>query len=279
MAPQPKTYGARRSRAKLAGGLVNGITVDDSESILRKIDIMSMKTRNHTRKELVIAPKGEKQDDVVLPISRKEDESASGEPERGHATPSRTLNAEDKSTTTSPVKRSLQRKKKTSARHILPLDISLKESGPHHEEIKSSINGPAIPETQDCIKTVLQSDLVGCTSLLHPKATVPPNGFTAKHQQPSLMPDIGLKDTPSNLNKLAIWVTHLISKDQNKSHLSIMPEPRQKESSPQPGQDIEMSDALENVDVRMTRGREKKILQQMKGKASVNGMNLFLYIS
>ena len=280
MAPQPKTYGARRSRAKLAGGLVNGITGDESGNILRKIDIMSMKTRNHTRKELVIAPKGEKQEHVVLQISRKEDKSASGEPERGHATPSRNLNAEDKSTTSSPVARSLQRKNKTSARHILPLDISLKEPGPHHEEIQSSINGPAILETQNYItKSVLQSDLVGCTSPLHPKAAFPPNGFTAKHQQSSLMPDIGLKDTPSNLKKLAIWVTHLISKDhQNKSHLSAMPEPRQKEPSPQPGQNIEMSNALANVDVRMTRSREKKILQRLKGNVSVNGMNLFLYI-
>ena len=273
MVPRPKTYGAQRSRAKLAGGLVNGITGEESENILKKFDIMSLRTRDHKRKDIVIAPKGEKHEDVVSQIWTKEDESASGEPEGEHASPSRTMNAEDKSTTLSPVARTLQRKKKMSARDMLPPDISLKQT------IRSSINGSTISETQDCIpKTALQSILLECTSPSHPEATLRPNGFTADHQQSPLEPDIGLKYMPSNLKKIAFWVAHFIRKDhQNESHSSSMPEPRQKESSPQPGQDIEMSDALENVDVRMTRGSQKRRLQQLKGTKSVNGMDLCLF--
>ena len=276
MAPRPKTYGARRSRAKLAGGLVNGITSDESANILKKIDIMSMGTRNHTRKNLVIAPKGEKQEDVVRQILRTEDQSAFGERGREHATPLRTPNHEDKSTTSGT--RSQQRKRKMSARDILHPDTSLREPGQYHESIRFPINGSAIPKTQDCFtETALQPVLLECTPPSHPRTSFPPNGFTADHQQSPLGPDIGLRDMPINLNEFATWVARLISVEhQNKSHSSAMPEPRQKESSPQPGQGIEKIDASENVDVRMTRGRERRRLQELKGKASINGTSLSL---
>ncbi len=255
---------------------MNGITVDESEQKIRNIDAMSMKTGSGKEKGLRTAPKEEKQY-LLSQVLRKEDESASGIAEGQHATPSRTPNLEDMSKNVSPVSRSLRNKRK-SAQDMLPPATSITEHISSRKGTKGLVNGSGVLETQDPItKTGLQSLPVDRNSSSHVKANSCPTGLTEDHQQSPVGHNFGLTDIPNDLNTLAIWVAQLIRKQrQANSPLSTISGPRQKDSSPRPGQDIEMS-ALENVeDVRMTRGKEKKRLQQLKGKEPANGMSTSL---
>ena len=267
MAPRPRTYWARRSHAKPAGELVNGNAAGDSEHKLQKVDVISMRTRHGKEKDLGTAPREETQD-ILSQGLRKEDESASGSVVAETAAPSRTPDNEERSTTVSPVARSL-RKRKTSAQNIMTPDTSIEDHGSQKKRIKRSVNGSATPEKKSLIfKASLRFIPIDRSAPSNAKATFRRYGFTKDYQESPVGRDLALKNVPSNLNSLAIWVTQMIRKfHEDKIPSSAIPEPGKKDASPPPAHDIEMNDALENIeDVRMTRGKEKKRMQLLKGK-------------
>ena len=274
MAPRPKTYGTRRSHVKLVGEKVNGTTTDEPEPELRRVDVMTERTGAGQEKDVGAARSEEKQDTPLQGLG-KEDKSTSGTLVGKRVSLSRTPNLEDRFTHISPTSGSVKNRS-MSAQEILPPDTSGKESGSRRKSIRRLVNRSVTLEKQSIISnTGFESILVDHTSLSPAKANSRPNGFTEDHQQSHVSRDIDLKDTPSDLYDLAIWVAQSISRYSDKSLLSATSEPRQKDSSPQSVQETKMIDALDNVeDVRMTRGKEKKRLQQLKEKEPATGMSL-----
>ena len=157
-------------------------------------------------------------------------------------------------------------------------------SGDRRKGIRRSVDGLAVPQNQNLItENGFRPTPIDHASPSYAKATFGANGVTEAHKQHSINLDIDLEDKPSDLHNLGIWVAQLIRRcHQNKNHAPVLPEQRQTDSKPQPGQHLETTDVLQNVEgVRMTRGKEKKRLQQLKGKELANGhgMNLPLLYS
>lgn len=252
---------------------MNGTTADEHELELRRSDVMPARIGTGKEKDLGTARKEEKQDIPSQGLG-KGDKSVPGTPVGENAALSRLPNAEHLSTTVSPA-RSLKNRR-MSAQDMLSIDTSIKELGSRRKSVRRSVNGSATSENQNLISnTGFESIPTGHTSSSHVRTNIDQNGFTEDHQQSPAGRNIGLNDIPSDLHNLAVWVAQSISKHSDKSPLSAIPEPRQKASSPQPGQDIEMSDSLDNVEgVRITRGKKKKRLQQLKGKEAANGTSL-----
>lgn len=272
MAPRPKTYGTRRSYAKPAGELVNGTTADEPEPRFRRVDVVS-ESRRSGKVKIPGTVRIEEREDIPSQNLGEEDGPASGTSAGEGALLSHTPNCEDTSTTVSPMSGPPQNRR-MSAQDMLPLDASTKERRSSRKSTRRSGNGSATSEDQSLItKTGLESIPIDHTSLSHDKAFFRPNGFTQEQQSCN----IDLKDTPSDLNNLAIWVAQLIRKYSDKTPLSAISEPRQEDITSQPGQNIETRDALDNVEgVPMTRGKERKRLQQLKRIEPVNGMSLCL---
>lgn len=244
---------------------MNETTAGELEPKVRKFDMMPEGMGNGKEKDPGTARKEEKQD-IPSQGPGKEDESASGTPVGEPAAQSWTPNVQDKSTTVSPAPGSPINGRK-SAPDMLPPDTSTKERGLRRKSIRRSLNGSAILENQNLIRGPgFESIPKEHSSPSYTKANFRPNGFTEGRERSLVGGDINLKDTPSDLNDLGDWVAQLISKHSEKSLLSAIPEPKE-DSSLQPGQDTEMTNALDNVeDVRMTRGKEKKRQQQLKGR-------------
>ena len=276
MAPRPKTYGTRRFHAKLAGELVNSTTAGEPEPTLRRADVVSTRTRTAKDKVLGPAQREEKQDIPSQGLG-KEAESVSGTPVGGHVAPSRTPNVEEKSTNVSPAGESHE-DRRMSTQDKPPPDSPTKEHASRRKSIRGLANGSSTPENRNSITNVgYESTLIDHTSPSHPIENFHPNGSIENLPEFPVGRDINLNDIPSDLQSLAIWVAQLISKHSDKGPFLAIYEPKHKVSSPQVGQNTEMSDALDIVeDGRMTRGKEKKRLQQLKRKEPANGMNLSL---
>lgn len=276
MAPRPKTYGARRSHAKPVGEQMNGTGEDESEHDPRKFDVMSMIIKKGQEKRLATAPREEKQNTLSQSL-KKEDGLASGTT-AGQSTASEgTPDLEDKSKPVSPAPWSLK-KRTMSAQDMLPPQIPVKGQGSRRKSTRKPTDGSVTLLNQNpSTEKKFESMPIRHASPSHAKATVRLNGFTEDHQHSPVGYDIDLNGGPSDLHNMGIWVAQLIRKcHQTKDPLSVTSEPKQGELRPEPGHDIEMSHALENVeDVRMTRGKAKKRLQQLKGKelANCNGMS------
>lgn len=241
---------------------------------MRKVDVNSQGMGTGKEKDSGTARREEKQDIPSQGLG-KEDESASGTPVEEPAAPSRVPNVEDKSTTALPAPGFLENRR-MSAQDMLPPDTLLNERGSSRKSIRKSLNGSATSENQKVIcTTVFESISVEHISPSHAKSNFRPNGFAEDHERSPVGHDIDLKDAPSDLHDLGVWVAQLISKHSEKNPLFTTLEPRQQEPSLQPGQDTEIKDVLDDVEgVRMTRGKEKKRLQQLKGKMPANGKSL-----
>lgn len=270
MAPQPRTYGTRRSYVKPAGELVDGTTADKPEPKLRKVNGKTASVR--TSREFGTT-RNEEQRDTSSQRLGNEDCSASGRAVERHAAPSGTLKAEDKPISVSPTLESRE-KRRLSAQGILLPDTSTKAHVSRRKSSRISINGSATPDNQNLITN---TDVrIDNASPSHAKAVFRPNGFSEHQPESPVSRDIDLRDIPKDETNLTVWIARLISKYLDKNPLSAISGPRQKDPSPQAGQDVEMSDALNQVeDVRMTRGKKKRKLQQLKGKKPTNG-NKFL---
>ena len=285
MAPRPKTYGARRSYVKAVGEEVNGARADESEHDLRKVDFMSVMLRKSKEKGLLTAPREEKQN-ILSQSLKNEDRLASGTAVGESTASEGTLDVEDKSKPVSPVPWSL-RKKRMSAQDMLPPHTPVKEHGSRRKSIRRPIDGSATLQDQNLsTEKGFQSMPIENAPPSYVKATLHPNGVTEDRQHSPVSHDIDLNEIPCDLHSLGTWVAQLIRKcHKTKDPLSVISGSRHKESRPEPGQDIEMNDAPENVEgVRMTRGKERKRLQQLKGKelANGNGMSpplLYYYIA
>lgn len=275
MAPRPKTYGARRSHAKPVGEQMNGTRADESENSPRKIDVMSMIIRKGQEKRLATAPREEKQN-ILLQSLKKEDELASGTT-AGESTASEGKQGlEDKSKPVSPAPWSLQNRT-MSAQDMLPPQTPVKKHGSRRKSTRKPTDGSTTLLNQNLsTERGSRSMPIGHASPSHAKATFRPNGVTEDHKHSPVAHDIDLNDGPSDLHSMGDWVAQLIRKCHlTKEPLSVISEPRQEGFRSEPGHDIGMSDALENVeDVRMTRGKAKKRLQQLKGKELANGSGM-----
>ena len=281
MAPRPKTYGTRRSYAKPAGELVNGTTADEPELELRRHDRKSASARSDKDGNLGTVRIEGKQDILSKGLG-KEDGSASSTPAAEGDAPSNTPNGDNKFSTVSSASGPLPNKR-MSGQAMLPLVASVKERGSSCKSTRRSLNGSATSKDQNSItKTDLHSIPIAHTSPSQAKANFRSNGHT-KQQQSPIGCNIDLKGAPSDPRSLAIWVAQLISKCSDNRPLQAMSEPKQKDLSSQSERDIEIGDTLDNVEgVRMTRGKERKRLQQLKGKEPVSGTSLcpfFVYIS
>ena len=279
MAPRPKTYGARRSHVKQAGELVNGTTADEGEQSPRKTDLGPIRISNGKEKNLEAAPKETKQN-ILPPGLMKEDTLSSRTTVRDCAAPEHKKESHGKVTTASPVPRSL-RKRKMSAQEMLPPDTPAKDHGSRRKSLRTSSE---TPQNQDSIAgNGFQSMPVDHASPSYAKVHVGSNGNTEDRQVSSVDHRIDLNDRPRDLNTLNIWVAQLVRRcHQAMNPVSAKSKQRQIDSRPQTEQDKEMTDALENVeDVRMTRGKERKRLQQLKWKEFANdhGMGLPLMSS
>ena len=282
MAPRPKTYGARRSHVKQAGELVNGTTADEGERRPRKTGFISMRISNGKEKGLEAAPKETKQN-ILSPSLMKEDTFSSRTIVSDCAAPEHEKETYGKPTTVSPVPWSL-RKRKTSAQDMLPPETPATDHGSRRKSLRRSVDGSETPQNQDHIaENGFQSMPIDLASSSYAKLTFGPNGNTEDHRVSPVDHRIDLNDRPSDLNTLNIWVAQLVRRcHQDKNPVSAKSEQRQTDSRPHTEQDIEIADGLENVeDVRMTRGKKKKRLQQLKGKelANDNGMGLPLMCS
>ena len=272
MAPRPKTYGTRRSHVKQVGELVNGTTADDPEGRPRKIGFISMRISNGKENGLEAAPKETKQN--ILSSGTKEADCTAPEHEKeNNGKPAIVL----------PVPRSL-RKRKSSAQDILPPDTLATDHGSRRKSLRRSADRSETPQNQSLIAgSGFQSMPIDHASSSVAKATSGPNGNTENHQVSPVDHGIDLDDRPSDLHSLDIWVAQLVRKcHQDNYALSETSKQRQTDSRPQTEQNEEMTDALESVEeVRMTRGKEKKRLQQLMRKklANDNSMGLPLLYS
>ena len=280
MAPRPRTYGARRSYVKSAGEIVHGVATDESEQRTERSDRIATWKRNGNGKgkDLGTSFKGRALNSVPH-VWEAENESAFGTSDGERTTP-RTLYDERGSTAFTPAT-TFPRNERTSARDIPSPGRSIKHTSSRLKSTKEQANGSATRATQDHVtKQDIQSTPINITSPSQAKATFLPNGFTKDHQQSPRRHGIDLDERPNDPDKFATWIAQLIRKVHQESNaLTAVSEPRQEDSNGEPGQDNGMSEAVENVeDVRMTRGKEKKRLQQLKAKESANGTCLsFLY--
>ena len=281
MVPRPKTYGARRSHVKQADELVNGITADEGERRPRKVDFISMTVSNGKEKGHEAAPKETKQN-ILSPGLMKEDTLSTETAVGDGAAPELEKEVYGKPTTVSPVPWSL-RKRKTSAQVMLPPDTPAIDHGSRRKSFRRSVDGSkTIPIQGTIAENGFQSMPIDHAPPSYVKVTSGPNGNTENHQVSPVDHRIDLNDRPSDLHTLDIWVAQLIQKCHDKNPVSETAKQRQTDLRPQPKQDVEMTDVQVNVeDVRMTRGKEKKRLQQLKGKelANGNGMGLPLLCS
>ena len=277
MAPRPKTYGARRSHVKQDDELANRTTADEGEHRPRKTDFISMRISNGKEKGLEAASKETKQD-ILSPGLMKEDTSSSRTTVRDCAAREHEKETYGKPTTVSPVPWSL-RKRKTSAQDMLPPDTPATDHGSHRKSLRRSVDGSETPQIQNpTTENGFQSIPIDRASPSYAKLTFGPNGNIEDHRVSPVDHRIDLNDRPSDLNTLDIWVAQLVRRcHQDKNPVSAKSEQRQTDSRPQTERDIGMTDALENVeDVRMTRGKERKRLQQLKGKELANGNGMGL---
>ena len=276
MAPRPKTYGTRRSHAKQVGELVNGTAADEVDPELNRSHATYTKMLPGEEKDIGTARQEEKPEIAPQGLG-KEDEPRSSTPIGGRSAESHTDDVKEKIKTLSPALRSLKNGRKL-AQDMLPPDISMKERDSRRTSIRRSANGSAISDNQDlATKTSFESLPVDRASPLQAKAIFRPNGFSEEQKGCPISSDIELTAIPSSLHNLAIWVAQLINKSSKTNSLSVINEPSKNDSGPQSGQHIEMNGAIDNVEeARMTRGKERKRLQQMKGKEPASGMSIFL---
>lgn len=257
---------------KPVGEQMNGTGADESEHNLRKFDVMSMIIRKGQEKRLATAPREEKQN-MLSQSLKKEDGLASGAT-AGQSTASEdALDLEDKSKPVSPTPWSLKNRT-ASAQGMLPPEIPVKKQGSRRKSTRKPTDGSVTLLNQNpSTEKKFESMPIRYASPSHAKATVRLNGVTEDLQHSPVGYDIDLNDGPSDLHNVGIWVAQLIREcHQTRDLLSVISEPTQGEVRPEPGHDIEMSDALGNTgDVRMTRGKAKKRLQQLKGKKLANG--------
>ena len=274
MAPRPRTYGTRRSHAKAAGELVNGTTADGPESKLGKIHVISASMRTGQGEDLGTSGGEEKQGTPSQGLE-KEDETATGTEVVEPAALSHVPTAEDISIPVSPASGS-RKNRRMSAQDMSPPDKIIGEKGSRRKSIRKLVNGSGSLTDQN--NTTMNGSEPNSTNHSFPsraEASSHPNGFIDGQQSP-VGSKVDLKSIPSDLHDLPIWVAQSLSRLSVKSPLSAISEPSQNDFSSQPEQDVEMTEALDNVEgVRMTRGKERKRLQQLKGKGKepVNGMS------
>ena len=274
MAPRPKTYGARRSHVKQAGELVNGTATDEPERRPGKIDLVAMRISNGKENGLEAAPK-ETKPNIMSPGLTKEDTLSSGTAGGDCAAPE---HEKEKPTTESPVPWSL-RKRKTSAQDMLPPDKPATDHGSCRKSLRRSVDGSDTSQIQNTTaENGSRSMPIDHASPSYAKVVSGPNGNTENHRVSPVDHPIDLNDRPSDLHTLDIWVAQLVRECyHDKTPVSETSEQRQTDFKPQTEQDVEMTDVLENVeDVRMTRGKKRKRLQQLKAKELANdhGMGL-----
>ena len=274
MAPRPRTYGTRRSHAKAAGELVNGTTADGPGSKLGKIDVIFARVKTGQGEDLGTSEGEEKQATLSHGLG-KEDEPATATQVVEPAALSHVPTVEDISISVSPTSGS-HKNRRISAQDMSPPDKIIEEKSSRRKSIRKLVNGSGSSRDQD--NTTINGS--GPISVDHTfpsraKESSRPNGFINGQQSP-VGGKVDLKDTPSDLHDLPIWVAQSISRLSDKSPLSAISEPSQNDFGSHPEQDVEMTDALDNLEgVRMTRGKEKKRLQELKGKGKepVNGMS------
>ena len=276
MAPRPKTYGTRRSHVKQAVELVNGTAADEVDPEMNRSHVTSNKILPREVKDIGTARQEEKPE-IALQGSGKEDEPPSGTPIGGRSADSHTDDVKEKVKTLLPALRSL-RNGRELAPGMLPPELSMKECDSRRTSIRRSANGSAISDNQDlATKTSFDSLPVDRAAPLQSKASLRPNGFSEEQNGCPISSDIELKAIPSSLHNLAIWVAQLINKCSKTNASSGLNEPSKNDSGPQNGRHIEMNEVIENVeDARMTRGKERKRLQQMKGNEPARGMSISL---
>ena len=276
MAPRPKTYGTRRSHAKQVVELVNGTAADEVDPEMIRSHAISTKILPGEVKDIVTARQEEKPD-IALQGPGKEDEPPSGTPIGRRSPDSHTDVVKGNMKTLLPALRSLKNGRE-SAPGMLPPELSLKERNSRRTSIRRSVNGSAISDNQDLAsKTSFESLPVDRAAPLQAKANLRPNGFSEEQNGCPISSDIELRAIPSSLHNLAIWVAQLINICSKKNAVSGIIEQSKNDSGRQNGRHIEMNEAIENVEeARMTRGKERKRLQQMKGNEPASGMSISL---
>ena len=276
MAPRPKTYGTRRSHAKQVVEMVNGTAADEVDPELNRSHATSTKILPREVRDIGTVRQEEKSE-IAPQGPGKEDEPPSGTPIGGRSAESHTDDVKGKMKTLLPALRSLKNGREL-APDMLPPDLSMKERDSRRTSIRRSANGSAISANQDlATRTSFEPLPVDRASPLRAKAGFRANGFSNEQTGCPISSDIELKAIPSSLHHLAIWVAQLINKSSETNSLSGINEPSKNDSGPQNGQHIEMNEAIENVEeTRMTRGKERKRLQQMKGKEPASGTSISL---
>ena len=273
MAPRPRTYGTRRSHAKAAGELVNGTPAEEPDIAIQNGDEISAKTRICQAKDSG-TPEKEKQGMTSQGLGKGE-ELAAGTHMGERAATSHVSTVEDTSMPVSPATDSLDNSR-MSAQDMFPPELSREEKGSRRKSARRLVNGLGKLKDQNTTTTRgSEPNSLDHTFSSRAEAHFRPNDFT-NDQQSLVGGKVDLKDAPSDLHDLAIWVAQSISTSHDNGPLSAVSEPGQDDFSAHPEQDLEMRDASDNIeDVRMTRGKKKKRLQQLKGKEPVNGMSLF----
>lgn len=269
MAPRPRTYGTRRSHAKAAGEVVNGTPAEEPDIIIQNLDEISAQVRNCQAKDL--RKSEEEKQGITSQDLGKGDELATG---THMGEPSHMVTDEETSIPVSPTTGSLKNRR-MSAQDMFPPEKSIEEKGSRRKSARRLVNGSGTLKDKRA-STIVVSEPISLDQTLpsHAEAYSRPNGFT-KDQQSPVGGKVDLKDAPSDLHDLAIWVAHSISILHDNGPLSTVSEPSQNDFSSHPEQDIETSHALDDIeDVRMTRGKKRKRMQQLKGTEPVNGRSL-----
>ena len=276
MAPRPKTYGTRRSHAKQVVELVNGTAADEVDPEMNRSHATSTKISPREVNDIGTARQEEKPE-IALQGPGKEDEPPSGTPIGGRSANSHTNDVKKRAKTLLPALRSLKNGKEL-APGMLPPELSMKERDSRRTSIRRSANGSAISDNQDlATKTSFDPIPVDGAAPLQAKATLRPNGFSEEQNGCPISSDIDLKAVPSSLHNLAIWIAQLINQCSKTNASSGTNEPSKNDPGPQNGRNIEMNEAIENVEeARMTRGKERKRLQQMQGNEPASGMSISL---
>lgn len=239
--------------------------------MIQNVDEMSKKTRICQAKDP--ATSEEEKQGITSQGLGKGDELATGTHMGERAATSHVSTVEDASIPISLATGSLENRS-MSAQEMLPPGKSIEEKGLRRKSARRLVNGLGALKDQNTT-TIGGSEPTSLDHTLpsHAETHFRPNDFT-KDLQSSIGGKVDLKDAPSDLRDLAIWVAQSISTLHDNGPLSAVSETSQNGFSSHPVQDIEMGDALENIeDVRMTRGKKKR-LQQLKGKEPANGMSL-----
>ena len=276
MAPRPKTYGTRRSHAKQAVELVNGTAADEVDPEMNRSHATFKKISPREVKDIGTARQEEKPE-IALQDGGKEDEPPSGTPIGGRSADSHTDDVKEEMKALLPPLRSLRNGRKL-APGMSPPDLSMKERDSRRTSIRRPANRSAISDNQDlATKTSFESLPVDRAAHFQAKASLRPNGFSEEQKGCPISSDTELKAIPSSLHNLAIWLAQLINKCSKTNASSGINEPSKNDPGPQNGRHIEMNEAIENVEeARMTRGKERKRLQQMKGNEPASGMSISL---